>query len=121
MIMREPLSVDNPASSPARVSVRSSEQLVALTELHPRRMAAWRPALPPRGIYAGRVAPLGGFQGAPFTCLSSPKHDAGVLVAPFGSSALEWELIRRPIVGRRKCQAQERGDDEQNGRCLGSR
>src|SRR5215468_1912160 len=38
---------------PARVSMRSSERLVALTKLHPRRMGTWRPALPPRGIYAG--------------------------------------------------------------------
>ena len=54
MIIRGLCQLINPAYLPARVSMRSSERLVALTELHPRRTGTWRPALPPRGIYAGR-------------------------------------------------------------------
>ena len=78
MIIRGLCQLINPAYLPARVSMRSSERLVALTKLHPRRMGTWRPALPPRGIYAGESDATSMSE---FRVRGSPVflHDAGAL------------------------------------------
>jgi hypothetical protein len=72
----------NLASLPAGVSVRSSDRLVALTGLHPKRMAARRSTLPPRAIYAGRggATLIVGLQGAPLRIVIT--HPDGMVAVP---------------------------------------